>query len=319
MKIVFLERKSLGDDINLEQFNNLGDVTMYLTTSKDEVADRIKDADVVIANKAPLNEQTLKGAYNLKLICLTATGTNNVDFEYTNSRNIAVCNVKGYSTDSVVQHTFALLFYLYEKLNHYDEFVKSGQYSDYEVFSYFNEYFCELKGKRWGIIGLGEIGRGVANIAKAFGCQVVYYSTSGVNNNSEYERVDLEELLATSDIISIHSPLNEQTLNLIDKDELSKMKKTAVIINVGRGGIINEEALANALDNGDIAAAGLDVLTTEPIAKDNPLNRIKDSNKLIITPHMAWATVEARKRLMDEVYMNIKTYQNGERRNRCDG
>ncbi|MCR5607803.1 MAG: D-2-hydroxyacid dehydrogenase [Lachnospiraceae bacterium] len=315
MKLVFLESKSLGEDISLDKFNNLGDVVIYDNTMPEEIEERIKDADIVIANKAPLTGERLKNAANLKLICLTATGTNNVDFSYTNANNIVVTNVKGYSTNSVAQHTFAMMFYLLEKLHHYDTFVKSGEYENYEIFSYFNNYFSELYGKRWGIIGLGEIGLTVARIARSFGCDVCYYSTSGKNNNSEFNRAELDEILKTSDIVSVHSPLNADTLNLIGKNELSMMKKSAIIINVGRGGIIDEAALAEALNNGTISGAGIDVLTKEPIARDNPLNAIKDSTKLIITPHMAWATVEARKRLMDEVYANIEAYYDKKERN----
>lgn len=316
MKLVFLEAKTLGSDVDLSAFEQLGEVVVYPLSTVEKTKERIKDADIVIANKVPMNEETLMSAERLKLICLTATGTNNVDFAYVRERGIAVTNVKGYSTQSVVQHTFAMLFYLYEKLATYDRYVKSGEYATCDMFSYFNPIFTELAGKRWGIIGLGEIGRGVATVARQFGCEVCYYSTSGKNNNTEYMRLSLDELLKTSDIISIHAPLNEATLHLIRKEELEKMKSTAYLLNLGRGPIVEERALAEALKKGEIAGAGLDVLEVEPMTKNNPLHQIQDSERLFITPHIAWATKEARQRCVDEVAENIRAYQRGEKRNR---
>jgi lactate dehydrogenase-like 2-hydroxyacid dehydrogenase len=315
MKIVFLETDTLGDDVDLSVFDEFGAVIKYQKSEPSENADRVREADIIVVNKIPMNKDTLWQADNLKLICITGTGTNIVDFTYINKRNIAVANVKSYSTKSVVQHTFALFFYLYEKLNYYDNFVKSGDYIKSDIFSCFSMKFNELDGKTWGIIGLGEIGRGVAEIAKAFGCEVVYYSTSGSNTNQQYKQVDFESLLMNSDIISIHAPLNSKTEDLIDAVALKKMKNSAVLLNLGRGPIVNEEALADALEKGEIAAAGLDVIKVEPMLADNPLFRIKDSNKLIITPHIAWATKEARKRCVDEVFENIRAYLRGEERN----
>lgn len=319
MKIVFLEADSVGTDVDLTPFDSLGEVIKYSKSEPEENKNRIKDADIVVVNKILMNESTLSEANNLKLICITATGTNIVDFDYTNKRGIAVANVKGYSTQSVIQHTFALLFYVYEKLSYYDEFVKSGNYIKSDIFSHFNEKFNELYGKTWGIIGLGEIGRGVAAVAKAFGCNVIYYSTSGKNANADYTQVNFDTLLETSDIISIHAPLNKETENLIDEAALKKMKSSAVLLNLGRGPIVNEIALAKALEDGKIAGAGLDVLSVEPMAADNPLAAIKDSTKLIITPHIAWATREARARVVEEVYKNAKAFLDGEERNIVKG
>ncbi|MBO5198584.1 MAG: D-2-hydroxyacid dehydrogenase [Lachnospiraceae bacterium] len=316
MKIVFMETNTLGTDVDLSRFSELGEVVQYPLSDPAQNAERIKDADIIIVNKIPMNEGILAGAKNVKLICLTATGTNIVDFDYVNSRGIAVTNVKGYSTQSVIQHTFALLFYVYEKLAFYDSFVKSGEYSKSDIFSNFSCKFNELAGKTWGIIGLGEIGRGVARAAEVFGCKVIYYSTSGKNTNSDYERVELAALLRRSDIVSIHAPLNAATNNLIGEKELAQMKKSAVLLNLGRGPIVNQEALAEALLSDTIAAAGLDVLTVEPMSPDNPLLKVQDSTKLIITPHIAWATVEARQRCADEVCENIRAYFRGEERNR---
>ncbi len=315
MKIVFLETDTLGNDVNLSRFDTLGETVKYSKTIAPEIPERIKDADIIVANKLPMNESTLGKADKLRLVCLTATGTNNVDFDYTNRRGITVTNVRGYSTQSVIQHTFAIFFYVYEKLRYYDDFVKSGGYIETDIFSHFDKKFYELYGKTWGIIGLGEIGRGVAGIAQAFGCNVIYYSTSGRNDNGDYRRVELYTLLECSDVISIHAPLNERTRDLIGEKELRKMKKTAVLLNLGRGAIVNEQALYKALSEDWIAAAALDVLSVEPMSPENPLYKIKDSTKLIITPHIAWATVEARQRVTDEVYENIIAYLNGKERN----
>lgn len=309
MKIVFMEAETLGEDIDFSAFNELGEVELYTRAQTiDENAERITDADIIVVNKLPVDKELLDSAANLKLIALSATGTNNVNFDYTNSRNIIVKNVKGYSTNSVVQHTFAMLLYLYEKLGSYDRFVKNGHYCKYHMFSCFTPYFNELHGKTWGIIGLGAIGKGVADLAKAFGCNVLYYSTSGKNNNRDYTKVDLDTLLSESDIVSLHCALTDTTQKIINADTLSKMKPSAVLLNLGRGPLINESDLAAALDNATIAAAGLDVLCKEPIAADNPLLNIKDTDKLLITPHMAWGTIEARARCVKEVYNNIKEY-----------
>lgn len=315
MKIVFLEANTLGTDVSLDCFDTLGEVVKYPLSEPSENAKRIGDADIIVANKIQMNEALLKDAHNLKLICLTATGTNNIDFAYTNQRGIACANVKGYSTESVVQHTFAMLFYLLEKLSYYDEFVKSEEYVRNDVFSHFSVLFHELCGKTFGIIGLGNIGRRVGSIAEAFGCKVIYYSTSGKHDDDTFKRVSLEELLTTSDVVSIHAPLNENTRNLITKERLSMMKKEAILLNLGRGPIVNEADLAEALLSDTIGGAGLDVLSVEPMTADNPLIAIKDSTKLIITPHIAWATTEARQRCADEVYENIKAFLQGKERN----
>lgn len=316
MNIVVLDCMALGDDIDMSIFEKLGKLTIYERTAPEEVVDRLKDADALLTNKVVIGKAEMDRLPKLRYIGINATGTNNIDLAYAAKKNIAVTNVKSYSTDSVVQHTFALLFYVYEKLRHYDDFVKQGKYSDYGCFTYFGERFAQLSGKTWGIIGLGEIGRKVADIAKAFGCHVVYYSTSGKNSNPDYERAEFDELLRSSDIISIHAPLNDRTQNLMNRAAFEKMKPEAVLINVGRGPIVNESDLLWALNENKIAAAGLDVLSVEPMRKDNPLYGYKDSNRLIITPHIAWATNEARKRLVDEAYLNLEAFINGKERNR---
>ncbi len=308
MKVVFLDRKSIGEDIDLSCFNEFGEVVIYDYSTAEEAAERTTDADIVIINKVPINEHTIGNAINLKLVCVTATGTNNLDKEYLDKRGIAWRNVAGYSTEAVAQHTFALALHLLEHLSYYDNYVKSEKYVNDKLFTHFEMHFNEINDKTWGIIGLGAIGQRVAEIAKCMGANVIYYSTSGKNNNSKYNKVDLDTLLSTSDIVSIHAPLDDNTLHLIDSAALSKMKKSAVLINVGRGPIIVEKDLADALNNNIIAAAGLDVLDIEPMSDQNPLREIKDSNKLLITPHIAWAAVEARQRLMQIIYNQIKDY-----------
>ena len=308
MKIVFLDAKTIGDDIDMSGFDALGDVVRYNFSTPEESLERTKDADVVIINKVEINEKTIGNADHLKLVCVTATGTNNLDKEYLAKRGIEWRNVAGYSTETVAQHTFALLFFLMEKLSYYDDYVKSEQYVGDVMFTHFSNVFHELNGKTWGIIGLGNIGRRVAEIAKLFGCRVIYYSTSGKNNNADYERVSFEELLAQSDVVSVHAPLDENTKGLMNYKAFSQMKKTAIFLNLGRGPIVVEQDLADALNEGLIAAAGLDVLSVEPMSAENPLRQIKDSEKLIITPHIAWASVEARTRLMEIICNQIKEY-----------
>ena len=315
LKIVVMERDTLGDDVSLEAFEEFGEVVCYHKSEPAENALRAAEADILIVNKIPMNEETLGRAAHLKLICLTATGTNNVDFAYTNARGITVCNVKGYSTNSVVQHTFALLFYVYEKLAYYDRFVKSGEYAKNDIFSHFTMPFRELAGKTWGIIGLGAIGSKVGEIAEAFGCRVIYYSTSGAHHTDRFPERSLPELLAESDIVSIHCPLTPATLKLMGDEQFRQMKKEAILLNLGRGPIVDEEALARALTEGEIAGAGLDVLVKEPMDPANPLLPIKDSTKLVITPHIAWATVEARTRCVEETAANVRAYLAGSPRN----
>ena len=308
MKLVFLDTKTIGEDIDLSAYDALGEVVKYGFSTLEEIPERVKDADVLIANKIAINEQTIGNAKNLKLVCVTATGTNNLDKEYLKKRGIAWRNVAGYSTESVTQHTFALLFYLLEKMRYYDDYVKDEKYINDTVFTHFAEHFNEVNGKTWGIIGLGTIGRRVADIAKAFGARVIYYSASGSPAQEGYEQVDFETLLTTSDIVSVHAPLNEYTKDLMDREAFAKMKKTAIFLNLGRGPIVVEQDLYEALETGEIAAAGLDVLCEEPMSETNPLAKIKDSKKLIITPHIAWASVEARNRLMQIIVEQIREF-----------
>lgn len=315
MKLVILERNSAGTDVDVSCFEKFGEVTCYPNTVAANTAERVKDADIILANKAPLNESTLKDAPNVKLICLLATGFDNVDLAYCRSRGIKVTNVINYCTSTVAQHTLLLALALSEKIAFYDDYVKSGAYSAQDRFSNFDRTFYDLEGKTWGIIGMGTIGRRVAGLAQAFGCRVIFYSASGKSTCTDYERVEFDTLLQESDILSLHCPLSDRTRGLINKDALSKMKETAILVNVARGPVVDTQALYDALVADQIAGAGLDVLEQEPMAGDNPLAQIKDSTKLIITPHMAWASLESRTHLVEEVAKNIEAFLAGENRN----
>lgn len=310
MKLVFLDKKTIGEDIDFSPFRKLGDVVEYDFTLPEEVPERAADADVLIVNKIPVNEQTIHTASHLKLVCVTATGTNNLDKAYLDRRGIAWRNVAGYSTDSVAQHTFAMLFYLLEHLRYYDEYVKDRRYLNDTMFTHFARHFHQISGMTWGIIGLGAIGRKVADLAAVFGADVLYYSASGRDPQDGYRQVDLDTLLSQSDIISVHAPLNEYTENLLDPAAFQKMKSNAILLNLGRGPIIDETALADALKNGQIAAAGLDVLSEEPMRASSPLLEILDHDNLLITPHIGWASVEARTQLMQIIAEQIREFFN---------
>ena len=316
-KIVVLDSKTLGN-VNFDKLKEFGEVVLYEKTKAEEVEERVKDASIILTNKVVLNKDNLKNAEKLEIICEAATGFNNIDTEYAKSKNIAVTNVAGYSTPTVAQHTFATLLHLYDKIGYYDEFVKSGEYSKSGMFTNLDKPFNDIEGKKWGIVGLGNIGKKVAKIAEAFGAEVVYYSTSGKNNNSNYKRVELDELLSESDIISIHSPLNSNTQGLFNYNNLKKMKKSAVLINMGRGPIVVEKDLAKAIDENIIAGAGLDVFSVEPMPEDSPLLKIKNKEKIVMTPHIAWASIEARERLFNDLIENIKAFYRGEKRNRVE-
>ena len=315
-KICVLDASTLGNDIDLNVLAKFGEISVYDVTPPENVVERIKDCEIVVTNKVVLGRFNLEQCPQVKLICVAATGTNNIDLEYTREKNIAVTNVAGYSTNSVVQHTFAMLFYLLESLPYYDAYVKNGHYAESKIFTHLDRPFHELHGKTWGIIGLGTIGKAVAGVARAFGCQVIYYSTSGKNDYGGYERAGLADLLQRADIVSIHAPLNERTLNLLDYGRLRLMKPHAILLNLGRGGIVNEGDLARILDEGAIGGAALDVLAQEPVGRENPLLKVKRQDRLLITPHIAWASQEVRKTLLQEIAYNIKSFLQGRARNR---
>lgn len=306
MNIVLLDTLTFGEDISLVGFEKFGTVTAYQTTQPEETLKRVENADVIVTNKVVISEEILRHCSKLKLICIAATGVNNVDLVAAKSQGVEVKNAVGYSTESVVQLTFAMALYLFNHSRYYDDYVKSGTWSQSGLFTHVGAPFHEISGKTWGIIGMGSIGHSVAKIATAFGAEVVYYSTSGKNVLQEYSQKNLEELLSESDIISIHAPLNDQTFDLINKENLPLLKAGSVLLNLGRGGIINEVDLSVALQQQDIYV-GLDVVEKEPISADNPL-LLLDSSRLYITPHIAWTSVEARERLIDITIENIKLF-----------
>lgn len=322
-QIVFTDIKTLGFSVNTSGLGRFGPVRLYDGLQDDEVAAAVADADIVVTNQNNLNESNLGRAEKLKLICAAATGYDNIDTDYCRRKGIAVANVPGYATGSVAQHTFAMLLYLISHSRYYDDFVKEGKYSSVFPVYHENRDFFELEGKTWGIVGLGAIGRKVGRIAEVFGCRVIYHSTSGKNHDGLFTESTLDDLLGKSDIISVHAPLNQATRGLIGRKELERMKKGSYLLNLGRGGIINEEDLVYALENQLIAGAGLDVFENEPIRPDSPLMRYcssqspADSN-LYLTPHIGYASVEARERLMATVCSNIEAYLAGKILNRVE-
>lgn len=305
MKITILDALTFGE-MDLSAFDALGEVSLYQTTAAKQTQERITNSNVIVTNKVLITKEHMLASKELKLICIAATGMNNVDLVAAKELGIEVKNVAGYSTDSVIQHTFSMLFYLIEHSSYYDEFVKDGSYAKSPIFTNISQPFFEIKGKKWGIIGLGAIGRGVASVATAFGAEVLYHSTSGAKREEPYESVTLKSLLRECDIISIHAPLNEQTSNLLGYKELSLCKSGATVLNLGRGGIINEEAVAKIIDEKDISF-GLDVLSQEPMRENHPLLHVKNQERLYITPHIAWASQEAREKLISLVVQNIKS------------
>jgi len=307
MKIVMLDALTLGNDADLSVFEQLGTFKAYATTSTMQRIEHIEDAHIVLTNKVVIDQAVMDACPTLKLICITATGTNNVDLNYAKQKGIEVKNVAGYSSASVAQTTLMLALNLVGKCAYYDDYVKSGKWQKSPIFTHLERSFCEIKGKCWGIIGLGSIGKEVAKIVSAFGAKVVYFSTSGANNDSTYERVSLEEMLQRCEVISIHAPLNDKTKNLIGYAEFNQMKTGAVLVNVGRGGILDEVALAQIIDEKELYV-GLDVLAVEPMQKHHPLLHVKHSERLLLTPHIAWGSVEARRELIRLVSLNIQEF-----------
>ena len=306
MKIVILDRATLGFDVDISIFETLGEVISYDITLPNETTNRAKNADIVITNKVVISKEVIDNSY-LKLICISATGTNNVDLEFAKQKNIEVKNVAGYSSSSVVQLAFSMIFQIVQKLDYYKKYVDVGNWQKSQIFTHIDKPFFELDGKKVGIIGLGDIGRNFAKKARAFDCEVMYFSTSGKNSNSEYKQVSLDELLNTCDIISIHCPLNENTKDLLNYKNMKNIKDGAILLNLGRGGIINEPDLAKIIDEKEIYC-GIDVVCVEPILEDNPLLKVKNKDRLLLTPHIGWASIEARTRLVKMVAENIKEF-----------
>lgn len=307
MKIVFLDEYSIGG-ADISAIKALGDYTGYDITHRNQILERSKGAEIIIANKTILDADTIAALPDLRLICVAATGMNNVDLEAAAAHGVEVRNAVSYSTYSVAETTIGSAIALLREVVYYDEYFKSGRYAAADYLFNYDRPTSQIRGKQWGVIGLGNIGREVARLAEAFGCKVAYYSTSGVSREEAYPRMELNELLATSDIVSIHCPLSDKTRNLIGRKEFSLMKPTSIIINVARGGIIDEEALAEALDNGEIRGAALDVFSREPL-RESPLYNIKDKYRLLASPHNAWSAEASLKRLIDCIVQNIKAYQ----------
>ncbi|MDD2392621.1 MAG: NAD(P)-dependent oxidoreductase [Eubacteriales bacterium] len=314
MKIVFLDRSSVGLDVDISIYEKFGTIKVYDYSEPHDIKQRIFGSDIVITNKAPMDESTLSGT-SVRLICLTATGADNVDHDFCRKSGITVCNVKGYSTNSVVQHTFALLFMIWERMTEFIEHTRNGRYVGDTDYSHYAYTFREMTGKTFGVMGMGAIGSAVAKVAETFGFNVIYWSSSDMDRNTAYRRVGLEELLRTCDVISINSPLNEQTRGLLGIHEFEIMKPETVVINTGRGAIIVEEDIVQAIENGMIGGAALDVITKEPMTSDSPFTRILDRPNFILTPHVAWAAVESRQRCLDEVCLNIESWIEGRIRN----
>ncbi len=315
MKIVILDAKTLGDDMEFSQFEKLGEVNVYQTTPPMFLEERIKDAEVIIVNKIKLNASNLKNAKKLRLICVTATGYDNIDINYCWREEIGVCNVRGYSTDSVAQLTASMALALMTHLEEFDGYVKSGKYEEGGVQNHLKPYFHEMTNKTWGVIGHGSIGSRVACIARALGCRVII-NPHRLKDSDDH--VTLDELCRKSDIISVHVPLTAETEGMIDKEHIDMMKDGAVFINVSRGAVADEEALAEAAENGKLGGLGIDVYSEEPITARSPYNRILAKKNVIFTPHMAWGAHEARRRCMDEIFKNIETFLMGGARNRVD-
>ncbi|MDP3397748.1 MAG: D-2-hydroxyacid dehydrogenase [Bacteroidales bacterium] len=305
MKIVFLDASTLGADADLSPLKSKGCLTVYDNTPPEFVKERIAGAEVIIVNKVLITKDIIDSSLTLKRICVAATGVNNVDTAYANSRGILVLNVSGYSTKSVTQITFSSLLSLASNIARHDMAVKSGEYTKGGIFTWLGAPFFELSGKSMGIIGMGAIGQEVASVATALGMEVSYFSTSGTSHCNKYSSLTLDQILRKSDVISIHAPLNEKTLGLIGKNELEKMKRTSFLINMGRGGIVNEHDLADAIDKETIAGAAIDVFSVEPLPFDHPFLKIKKSDHLILTPHIAWTSIEARKTLIEGIAANI--------------
>lgn len=305
MKIVFLDAATMGD-VSFGPIECLGDFVAYDTSTPEQARERVRDADVLIINKVLVDRQLIDSAPQLKLICISATGVNNIDVEYAASKGIPVRNVAGYSTDSVAQSTFMHILTLIGGSPYFDKSVKSGEYSRSGMFTDPKWNWRELSGKTIGIIGMGNIGRKVAAIAEAFGMEVCYFSTSGTSHCKDYPSLTLEELLAKSDVVSIHAPLNDRTADLIGEKELAMMKPSAFLVNMGRGAIVNEEALAYAVDHGIIAGAGLDVFVVEPIPENHPYMNMQHPERMSLAPHVAWGSVEARTRLVGMIADNIR-------------
>ena len=315
IKIAVLDASTLGGDLSLKPLEEIGTADIYPSLCGDELVRVLKTAEAVIVNKIKLNETNLKYAENLKLICVAATGYDNIDVEYCRKRGIGVCNAVGYSSDSVAQLTLAIALNLYTNIPQFTEFVRSGEYTKSGVANRLTPVYHEISGKTWGILGFGNIGRRTARAAEALGCKIIVCARS---EKQGYENVDTDELCRRSDILSVHTPLTDETYHIINRERLKLMKRTAILINVARGAVTDEKALAEAVKNGEIGGIGVDVYDGEPLGETNPLYEIKGYDNVCLTPHMAWGAYEARGRCLNEMIENIKAFLDGGTRNRVD-
>ena len=310
MKIVFLDASTMGD-CPLDAISALGDLVCYPNSTPEQARERVADADVAIVNKVIVDRAFLDAAPRLRLVCESGTGINNIDTALCAERGIAVKNVAGYSTDSVAQIAWMHILNLASRAFHYNEYVRDGRYTAAGIHVDAGHPFTELAGKTLGIVGMGAIGRKVAGIGTAFGMKVIYYSTSGTSHCTDYPSVSLDELLRTSDVITIHAPYNGRTAGLIGYEGLCKMKPTAFLVNTGRGGIAVEADLVRAVDEGRIAGIGIDVYEKEPLTADHPYLHSKYPERILLSPHIAWYSREARSRLALEMARNIADFQSG--------
>ena len=315
MKIVYLDAKTIGEDLDLSSVYEMGEAVIYPNTSQDDVKNVITDTDVIIVNKLKLNESNLKYAKNLKLICITATGYDNIDIDYCRAHNIAVCNVVGYSSHNVAQLTIAMALNLSMKLSDYTEYVNDGSYTKSGVANKLAPTYSEMQGKVWGVVGLGAIGRQVANVASALGCKIIAFKRTP---DSTIPCCNLSYLFKKADIISVHLPLTDDTRGIINEEMISLMKKDAILINVARGAVTDESALAKAVSEDRIGGIGVDVYSQEPFLESHPFYKLLGNKKALLTPHMAWGSYEARKRCIEQVLDNIRAFSNGEIKNRLD-
>ncbi|MBP1555102.1 MAG: hydroxyacid dehydrogenase [Oscillospiraceae bacterium] len=314
MKIAVLDSSTLGDDLDLSPLMDDGnEVKVYYNTSNEQIPEHLQGCEVAVINKVKLRGETLCRCGSLRLICVAATGYDNVDIEYCRKNGIAVCNVVGYSTDSVAQLTAAMVLYLADHLPEYTEAVRSGDYTEGGVANMLVPVVHELAGKTWGIAGYGNIGRKVGTIAKALGCRVIVYKREPVE---DADCVTIEELCSRSDILTVHLPLNDGTRGLFSAEMIALLKKDCIFVNVARGAVTDEEALAEALEEGRIAGLGVDVYSQEPFPQTHPFYRIKGRDNVCLTPHMAWGSYEARKRCLADIVESIRSFRDGGTRSR---
>ncbi len=315
MQIVFLDAATLGDDLSFSEFEQIGDVRIYPGTTADEVRAHLKNAEIAVVNKVKMNAQTIEGLNDLRLICLAATGYDNVDLDYCREKGIAVCNVVGYSTQSVAQLTVSMALSLMTHLSEYVDFVRSGAYTESGIANRLIPVYHEIAGKTWGIVGYGNIGRQVGCVAEALGCRVLVHKRRPTEDS---ECVELDRICRESDILSLHTPLSDSTRGLLDRAHIAMLKPSAIVINVARGAVTDEAALAEAIREKRIAGLGVDVYSTEPFPKEHPFWAIKSLPNVLLTPHMAWGGYETRLRVLSEMAENMRAFLRGETRNRVD-